>query len=122
MTGGAEGLPGDPALGVLLLILLCKRNGAWDPAPAGLGVKALPPGQGEHEGLCKARASVLAVCPWAGLPSLEVGKRDPKEECQGWGGPEAVLGRWQPAPLLPGAAWGHGREGTQCLPILSLLS
>lgn len=34
VTGGTEGLSGDPALGVLLLILLCKRNGAWDPVPA----------------------------------------------------------------------------------------
>lgn len=52
MAGSAEGLPGHPAL-VLLLILLCKGNG-------GTLIQLPARWQEEHGG----------VCPWAVCPSL----------------------------------------------------
>lgn len=127
MTSGTEGLPSDPVLGVLLLILLCKRNGVWDPAPAG-GESFAPRSEGTRRHVCP-QPSV----PGAGLPSLlNVGssggreESNAKEQCQGWQGTKAALGPRQPTPLLLGGLprgtehhWGQpGGNSVSLYPVI----
>lgn len=113
MTCSTEGLPGDPALGVLLLILLCKnkKNGTWDPDPAatsqsrghakgwGLSPLAVPSLAGH---LCSGQAAqkVRKGDPEEGLGELKKHKDPSSWPRSSWGTVRGCGGsHWETAPL-----------------------